>query len=54
MHWQASRDLDGAIDHDFQGTIFCPDCFDGSRSNRHLNTPFLNDGHRLLLKERDR
>ena len=52
--WTASRPTEAAFDHDFQGMIFCPDCYQGSRANRNLNTLFLQDGHRVPAKERDR
>ena len=52
--WLAGQRTETAIERDFQGTIFCPECYSGSRSNRDLNTFFLQDGHRVPVKERER
>lgn len=54
MRWRASAPTPGAHEKDFNGVIYCPDCFEGSRTNPRLYTPVFWDGRRLPMKERDR
>ena len=54
LRWQASAPTETATERDFQGVIYCPDCYDGSRSNPHLHAPFFQAADRLRVKERER
>ncbi len=52
--WLAGQRTETAIEHNFLGLVYCPECYQGSRANPDLNRMFLQDGHRVPAKERDR
>ena len=52
--WLASQRTESAVEQDFRGTIHCPECYEGSNANPNLHRMFLQDGHRVPAKERER
>lgn len=54
MRWCASATTERAYAKDFDGSVFCPECYEGSRTNPRIRGLLLSDGRRLPLLQKER